>query len=80
MTTSPPKRREPRLGGAGLKTANPELEYPNRIALQARWRVEASRLLAEWRRSGNPKHRKAFLTHRAAMGARMRMLRSEVQK
>lgn len=36
------------------------------------WRREASRLLAEYGRTGNPEHLKAFRVHRAAMGARLR--------
>jgi hypothetical protein len=38
----------------------------------AQWRKEAQRLFAEYRRTGNMAHLKAFRVHRAAMGARLR--------
>ena len=38
---------------------------------RAQWRKEAQRLFAEYQRTGNTAHLKAFRTHRAAM-ARLR--------
>jgi hypothetical protein len=37
----------------------------------AQWRKEAARLWAEYQRTGNPVHLKAFDVHRAAMSARL---------
>jgi hypothetical protein len=37
-----------------------------------RWRKEARRLFAEYQRTGDTAHLKAFRVHRAAMGARLR--------
>jgi hypothetical protein len=37
----------------------------------AQWRKEADRLWAEYQRTGNPVHLKAFDVHRAAMSARL---------
>jgi hypothetical protein len=36
------------------------------------WRKEARRLFAEYRRTGQTAHLRAFRVHRAAMGARLR--------
>lgn len=41
-------------------------------AIRAVWRLEAARLLSEYRRTGNTAHLKAFRVHRAAMGGRLR--------
>ena len=38
----------------------------------AQWRKEAQRLFAEYRRTGDTAHLRAFRVHRAAMGARLR--------
>jgi hypothetical protein len=74
---SPPKRKEPRLGGTGPKTDQiASRDYHNSAALQGlcqiQWRREAHRLAAEYRRTGNPAHFLAFKRHRAAMGGRAR--------
>jgi hypothetical protein len=37
----------------------------------AQWRKEGNRLRAEFERTGNPAHLKAFNIHRAAMSARL---------
>jgi hypothetical protein len=36
------------------------------------WRREGTRLLSEYRRTGNAAHLEAFRIHRAAMGGRLR--------
>ncbi len=46
----------------------------NRTSLQARWHAEGARILGLYRRTGNHAHLKAFQVHRAAMGARLRLL------
>ena len=39
---------------------------------RAQWRKEAQRLFAEYQRTRDRKHLRAFRIHRAAMGARLR--------
>jgi hypothetical protein len=41
-------------------------------ATLAVWQQEATRLLSEYRRTGNAAHLKAFRVHRGAMGGRLR--------
>ncbi len=72
---SPPKEKGALQHGP-LPCKLASAEYRSRFSLQARceirWCSEAKRILAEYRRTGNPAHLKAFRIHRAAMVGRMR--------
>lgn len=72
---SPPKEKGT-LQHAPLLSKLAQTGYALALSLQARceirWREEAKRILAEYSRTGNPAHLKAFRVHRAAMGRRMR--------
>lgn len=71
-----PAKEKGALQHAPLLSKLSPAEYPSRLGLQARreisWLREAKRILAEYRRTDNPAHLKAFRVHRAAMGRRMR--------
>jgi hypothetical protein len=60
---APPKEK-PLLGGEGLRK-------PTTFAAYHVWELEANRLVAEFRRTGNRKHLEACATHVAAMRARL---------
>ncbi len=63
---SPPKEKGA-PGSAPLLDQLSLIEYRWSPYLQAHWRREARRLLAEYERTGHPAHLKAYRTHRSAM-------------
>lgn len=69
----PPKEKGA-PGSAPLLDQLPPTEYRCNLYLQAHWRREAGRLLAEYERTGNPAHMEAYRVHCAAMGGRMNRL------
>ena len=74
---SSPKERSSGFGGTELETNQITVrDYHDSAALQGfpqiQWRREAHRLAAEYRRTGDCSHLRAFRRHRTAMGGRMR--------
>jgi hypothetical protein len=67
MNALGPPKEKPLLGGEGLRELT-ETAYGTQPILQG-WRREAARLLAEFRRTGNQKHLRAFFVHAVAMRA-----------
>lgn len=73
----PPKEEGRSAKAARLQTSINTATLPRNYAAvnlssaQTRWQQEGRRLLAEFRRTGNPTHLNAFRVHRAATGGRL---------
>lgn len=76
MKPTSPKKKS---GGAGnaarINPHSPGILFSDSLSVnhtREQWLKEAQRLFAEYRRTGDTEHLRAFRVHRAAMGARLR--------